>query len=187
MEEDIKEVLEEGEKILWNGGPEAFTVLDKTNKKPFMIKLVLTALVCIALIVAYVTSINSGGGDFKPLLIVIIVAIGILVVSSTYIDARNVRKQKYYLTDKNIIKISDSAQKVPLDKIGNYRFRADADGHTSLLIGENTVNSKMKKWRTLAVKPVSFDDKGGKCDLAVFYAIPSVNQFQRLLDEKLGR
>ena len=163
MDEELRSALHEGESVLWKGNPESFVTLDKTNKKPFLIKACITALVCIALIVAYSVAVIPSG-NFKPVLPLVIAGFGVLIASGTFLDARRLRKLRYFITDQRFILISDSTRSVPLEAIEEYLFSRDEDNHTSLLIGVDAVKKKCSKWRTLAASSVFMNETTGICE-----------------------
>ena len=70
MEELLKESLREDEKLLWSGRPEAFETLDKTHKSPFIRSGIITAVVTIALCVAYVILAKANDVPLKPAVLV---------------------------------------------------------------------------------------------------------------------
>ena len=91
MDEELKSALKDGEKILWQGKPESFVTLDKTNKKSFVIKAVITAVICVGLIIAYGAA-TIPQDNFKPVLPLVVAGFGILIASSAFLDARRLRK-----------------------------------------------------------------------------------------------
>ena len=186
MDEELKNTLQEGEKVLWEGKPENFITLDNTNKKPFIIKVVITAVVCIALIVAYCAA-TIPLDNFKPALPIVIAAFGILIASGTFLDARKLRRQRYYITDRRLIWISDSTRSVPYETIQEYLFSRDEDDHMTLLVGVNAVKKKSHKWRSMAAGSVFMNDDTGVCEQAVFYAIPRAEQFKKIFEEQLQK
>ena len=186
MDEELKSALEEGETVLWQGSPEDFVTLDKTNKKPYIIRVVIPALVCIALIVTYGAA-TIPDNNFKPALAAVIAAFGVLIASSTFLDARKIRKQKYCITDKKLIWINDSTKKIPFETIKEYLFSTDEDDHTTLLIGADAVKRKSSKWRSLAASSVYMNEETGTCDQAVFYAIPKAERFKIIFEDQLQK
>ena len=186
MDEELKSALDDGEKILWQGKPENFVTLDKTNKKAFIIKAVITAVICLGLIIAYcIATIPTD--SCKPGLIVVIAFFGILIASGVFLDARRIRKQRYFITDKRLFWMSDSVRSVPYETIKEYLFSRDEDDHTTLLIGVDAVKKKSSRWRALAASSVFMNDQTGVCEQAVFYAIPNPDRFKKIFEEQLRK
>lgn len=186
MDEELKSALHEGENILWHGKPESFITLDKTNKPPFVIKSVITAVVCLALIIGYAV-LTIPTDNFKPLLPVIIAGFGVLIASSTFLDAKKIRKQQYYITDERLIWINDNIKSIPYNTIREYLFSKDEDNHTSLLVGAEAVKKKSSKWRMMASSSVFMNENTGICEQAVFYAIPGADRFKKIFEEQLQK
>ena len=186
MDEELRSALNDGEKILWQGKPEKFVTLDKTNKKAFATKAVITAVICIGLIIAYgVATIPQG--MFKPVLPLVVAAFGLLIAVSVFLDARRVRKMQYFITDQRLLWMTDSITGVPYEAIKEYLFSRDDDDHTSLLIGAEAVKKKSSRWRTLAASPVSINDTTGICEQAVFYALPHAERAKKIFEEQLHK
>ena len=186
MEEDLKAALDADEIILFKGQAEPFETLDKTHKKPFIISTVMTVLICISLIVAYtITTVQIN--NFKVLVPFVIGAVGVLIISSVFRDARKIRKQQYVITNKRLIRQSDEVLGLPYSAIDQYLFKTDEDGHTSLLIGADGIKTKSKNWRKWGAGSLHVETDSGKCDQAVFYAISDLNQFRKTFVEQVKK
>ena len=184
MDEDLKNALEEGETILFKGKPEPFQTLDKISKPPFVITTVLTVLICTALCVSYaVNTIPSG--TFKILLPIVVAAIGILIISSVFRDARRIRNQQYVITNKRLIRKGEDVCSLPYSAVTQYVFKEDEEGHTSLLIGPDGIKAKSKNWRKLGASSLSVNTENGKCEQAVFYGIPQPEEFRKIFVEQV--
>ena len=111
MEELLKESLREEEKLLWSGRPEPFEPLDKTHKSPFIRSGIITALVTIAVCVAYVILAGINNAPLKPAVLVIVAACGIFIILRGLLDASKIRKRALYaITDKRLPVLTDSAK-----------------------------------------------------------------------------
>ena len=182
MDEELKDALEQDEKLLWEGRPESFVTLDKTNKQAFTTKAIITVLVCIALILSYYAA-TAANDNFKIGVAAVIAGFGMLIICSTFLDARKLRKQKYGITDRRLLWMSDVVRSVPYSSIKQYRFGTDEDGHTSLLIGAEAIKKKSTKWRTMGASSVFMND-AGECEQAVFYAISDPDRFKKIFEEQ---
>ena len=181
MDEELKNELKDGEKILYIGNAEPFQTLDRTNRNPFVVRTVLTVLISIALMISYTIEAMKIN-NFKILVPVIIAAIAYLVIASAFRDAKNIRKQKYVITDKRLIRKGDGTSGIPFSAIGQYLFKMDEDGHTSLLIGEDGIKTSSRNWRKWGASTLSVSEKG-KCDQAVFYAIEQPDEFRKVFEK----
>ena len=180
MEEALKSALDTDEIILFKGQAESFETLDKTNKNPFVIRTVLTVLICISLIVAYAVS-TIPIENFKILVPLVVAAVAALIITSVFRDSRKIRKQQYVITSKRLIRQnSDEVSGLPYSAIEQYLFKMDEDGHTSLLIGKDGTKTKSSNWRKWGASSLSVSTESGKCDQAVFYAVPKPDQFRKI-------
>ena len=186
MDEELKSALKDGEEILWQGKPESFVTLDKTNKKSFVIKAVITAVICVGLIIAYGAA-TIPQDNFKLVLPLVVAGFGILIASSAFLDARRLRKMRYFITDERLLWISDSTRSIPYESIKEYLFSRDEDDHTSLLIGVDAVKKKSSRWRALGASSVFMNETTGICEQAVFYAIPKAERFKKIFEEQLHK
>lgn len=186
MDEELKRHLEEGESVLWNGAPEKFETLDKTYKPAFIRKACICAAVAVVLSAAYLFAVK-GTGNFKIGVEAIIVAACLLAALSGFTDAKKIRAQEYCITDSKLLWKSENIHSIPFSSIKDYSFVQDDDGHTSLLIGEETVKAKKSKWRVLAASPAIIDENTGICERAVFYAIPDAAKFKKIFESALKK
>lgn len=186
MDEELKHHLEEGEAVLWNGAPEKFETMDKTYKPAIIRKAVICTAVAAVLTAAYLLAVK-GTGNFKIGVEAIVVAACVLAAVSGFNDARKIRKQEYCITNSRLLWKSENIHAIPFTAIKDYSFGKDDDGHTTLLIGEETMKAKKTKWRVLAASPAIINEESGICERAVLYAIPDAAQFKKTLEQKLRK
>ncbi|MBR1707245.1 MAG: hypothetical protein IJ719_00250 [Clostridia bacterium] len=184
MDDQLQSFLEKDETIILKSQPEPFETLDQTHKTGFYIKAVVTTVICIALIIGY-CSATLGSGNFKIALPIVIAGIGIVVILSTFMDARKIRKQKFYITNQRLIWENDGLKGIPYKTIDQYKFDTDADHHTSLLIGVDAVHKRSSKWRTLGASSVFNNMDTGICEQAVFYAISNPSEFKAAFEKQM--
>ena len=99
----IKE-LEEDEKIVWRGAPEAFPLMNEENKKGLTYRWLGCIIVAVALVAIYLMlSLGTEGGVSVWLLILLLVVV-IYVAGLPMVDRNNVYKKcKYYVTNRRVI------------------------------------------------------------------------------------
>ena len=128
MEELLKEALREDEKLLWSGRPEAFETLDKTHKSPFIRRGIITAVVTVALCVAYVILVRAKEAPVKPAVLIIVVACGVFIIVRGLLDASKIRKRtSYAITDKRMLILTDTAKSVEYSAINMAKLDRDED------------------------------------------------------------
>lgn len=182
MEELLKESLREDEKLLWSGRPEAFETLDKTHKSPFIRRGIITAVVTVALCVAYVILVRAKEAPVKPAVLVIVAACGIFIILRGLLDASKIRKRACYaITDKRLIILTDSAKSVEYSAINVAKLDRDEDGHTSLLCGEDAIKARPWKRRAAVLSGAITNENTGMCERFVMYALPDADKIKEIL------
>lgn len=182
MEELLKESLREDEKLLWSGRPEAFETLDKTHKSPFIRSGIITAVVTIALCMAYVILAKAKEAPLKPAVLVIVAACGIFIIVRGLLDASKIRKRtSYVITDKRLLILTDSAKSVEYSAISASKLDRDEDGHTSLLCGEDAIKARPWKRRAAALSGAITNENTGMCERFVMYALPDADKIKEIL------
>lgn len=184
MEETLKNGLRDGETILWRSKTEAIETLDKTNKKPFWLTLLISAAVFVLLVVLYVLNVS---GPQKPVVyIILLVACGFAPVRRLA-DAREARKLHYIVTDRRLLSISGELRGVELKRVKTAALRTDEDGHLSLLAGADAVKARPSRWRALALtgQPSAAVDDNEPVDRFVFYAVEDRKGLEKVLRQVL--
>lgn len=179
MDVMLKSYLEKDEKILWDGGPEAFATLDRTHRQPFMKKLLITLITTAVLLGLYI----FGLGHAEPLIIAVVVVIALYICASTHMNAMQLKKARYLITDRRIIVMNNDFTSAHYADIPMAFFRKDADGHTSLICGEYAAQLKPHKWRGFSAVGARYDDK--VCDSLILYALPDPAKVKEILSPYL--
>ena len=185
MNEKLANLLEKDEELRFYTKPEEFDLLDETNKKTIVTKLAITFFLTLAIILLYIGTAAKSGG-IKWGLVVFLAAIGVLIMANDFTTARKIRKIAYALTDKRLIVLEDAEKILPLSEIKKYEFRKDADGHTSLLIGDRGLKTKEKKFRALAAGPVGKTEDEKEIDRFGLYAISDAKKFEAAFKELMS-
>lgn len=177
MDEMLSAYLEENEQILWDSHPEPFTTLDRTHKDPFIKKVWITLITTAVLLALYIGVI--GGHD--PLIIAVTVIIAAYICISTHMNAWQLKKARYLITDRRIIVMNNDITFAHYDEIPMAFFRKDADGHTSLVCGEYAIELAPHKWRSYSAAGVRFIPNSKVCDNLILYAIPDPDKVKEVL------
>ena len=186
MEDILSSVLEDGEEVLWRGKPEAFDTLDKTHKPVIVKGEIIKLVVSLALIIAYIVTVNNNGAGVKPAIVVIILAVMAYALASPFLHAKTVRRKvEYVITNQRLITIKDDAKGVEFDKIKVATIKTDDDGHTTLLCGPSAVKAEVAKWRGDAALGLRLDNETLDCDALTWYAIPNAKEAEVLLKKYL--
>ena len=183
MEEQLRERLVEGEKLLWIGRPESFETLDRTNKTSIIVGLVIKVVITLGLLLLFIISARENGG-ISPGVIAFILAFAAFALANPFFIARRLSKKTIYgLTDKRVLRAGAYDQAVPYERIRSAVLRTDADGHISLLCGSRAIDLKPRQWRGEA--DASFIDNAGEpqADRVILYALPMDDELKSLLNK----
>ena len=184
MEEKFRDLLEEGEKILWCGRPEAFETMDKTNRNGIIAGLVIKAVVVAVLLVLYL--ITTGLAGAKAGFIICLLVLGAIIMANPFLVARRLRnKTLYALSNRRILRCGSNSGGVPYDRIKTASLKQDADGHTTLLCGPEMQNLKSRSWRIYADVGFLNNADAAECDRAILYALPMDEDLSALLHNYL--
>ena len=185
MMTELDKALNDGETVIWKSKPENYKVLDKTNKPVFIKRCVICAVICAAveLLYLWLTSISSA-----DLLVWLIVVIFVACAASPILfllRSRKLKKGIYVATNYRLITFADQVVGITYNRIKEYSFKMDKDGHTSLLCGKKGLSSNPGKWREIALFGNPDDDGSGPCEKFAFYAIDKPNDLKKVLSEKI--
>ena len=185
MEEMLKDKLMPDEEILWRGKAEPFETLDQTHRKKYVTDLILGAAVAFLLIGLYVLAVLKGGAAFMLFLpIVVLVLCGIPAINILR-DASKIRKMEYFATNDRLIVLSDHVRSMDYSSIKEAEFRADSDGHVSLLCGKEALEAKQDKWRECTVVGQGSMVDEGECVRFVLYAPEKLDELKAVLKDRV--
>ena len=186
MEDMLSSVLETGEEVLWKGKPESFETLDKTYKPVIIKGEIIKIVVSLALLIAYIVTVNNSGAGVKPAIVVIILAVMAYALASPFLHANTLRRKvEYVITNQRLFTIKDDAKGVEFGKIKVAEIKTDDDGHTTLLCGPTAVKANVDKWRGDAAIGLRLDNDTLDCDALTWYAIPNAKEVEVLLKKYL--
>lgn len=168
--ENIKDALAEGEKPVWVGRPVEFGLTDGGMKTPVMLRIVICAVLAVALLAAYI-AVYAGTEVFQPLMIVVILAVFGFFALRPAMDRSNLIKRTVYcITDKRVIlgagndvfDISRSGLKTRIVDAGN--------GNVHVALGK-CVETAENKYRVASLAP-----QRGKGDMVTGFVMYNVDK-----------
>lgn len=174
MNDKLKKLLANGETILFSTKAEAFTTLDKTNKRRIVLRMVLALSILAILLIFYFIKAQ----DISYGIVLIVTVIVCVIAFRDFSTAQDIRKFEYVITDKHVISLGKTDEPILFKDIKQYDFSVDEDNHVSLLIGEKAIKAPTKKWRNIAVSPVVRDEKTAEVTNFVIYAIENADAFK---------
>lgn len=188
MEEKLKAKLKDDETLLWMAKPEAFETLDSTHKKHFVMKGILLSVIFLALIAIYIRAALSTHSTIQIPVILIGLAAYAYGLFGEFIDANKLRnKSLYALTDQRMIAVMGmSVEAVDYERLSDYEFVTDEDGHTSLLCGERAREVKPYGRRSATVCGAQNNAETGECHGFAMYGITAeVDNIEKILSQHI--
>lgn len=185
MEEMLRAGLHEGEQILWRGKPEQFETLDKTHKKGFMIKAGIGLLITVLLSVAYFVAAAKSGATPKFVVVLIVLVLCGIPAFNVLGDASKLKKMEYVATNERLIVMRDSLKAMDYSAIQEAEYRTDADGHVSLICGDEALKARQDKWREICVVGQSATEAMDHCTRFVFYAPTDLKALKTVLKDRI--
>ena len=190
MEEKLKAKLKDDETLLWTAKPEAFETLDSTHKKHFVMKGILLSVIFLALIAIYIRAALSTHSTIQIPVILIGLAAYAYGLFGEFLDANKLRnKSLYALTDQRMIAVMGmSVEAVDYERLSDYEFVTDEDGHTSLLCGERAREVKPYGRRSATVCGAQNNAETGECHGFAMYGITAeVKNIERIISGRIGK
>lgn len=183
---DVNRYLKDDEEILWKGRPEKFDTMDATNKKAFVKKCVICALVCAAVIGLYVWVSLANSTETSWVMFAIIVACSVASPINFFVRTGKIRKFEYVATDKKLLVLSERPMEMPYIRIKEWCLQEDDDGHVSLLCGKKAISAKPGQFRNIAAYISAPEtDLTVPCVKFGFYAIDDPAGLEKVMKEKV--
>lgn len=187
MEERMREMLAEGETLLWSGRPVSFRTMDKTNKRGLTISLIVKAVVTLSLLAGYFRLTSEAGVPVKPGLLAIILFFAGFAFYYPLHTAKRLREQTYYgLTESRLLRIGTKEDSVAYDRIKTASLRTDEDGQATLLCGDHAQKLRPGQWRGAADGPFDDDPRDAEAHSVVLYALPVDGKLREILKRYLS-
>lgn len=185
MDTKLKDVLMDGEQLLWSGSP-VFKTLGETHKTMYGVKAVIIVGALIAFLCYYMKGVMDGLIAFKAMAIVIMLVLAAVPLMLEWLDAQKMKKTVYAVTDSRLIAVVDTAVNViTYDKIKDYKFAADADGQVSLVCGCDMMKASPRSYRASCVYGVRMKGDGSECERFVMYALPEPDAVAELVNKRI--
>ena len=180
MDELLKASLEPGEKILWQGAPEPFRLLDKSNTGSFL-KEICTCLLGGAAIAAEYWFFS--GRRALPIellwIVLLLVAVPVCFLIS---DALKLRRTKYYVSNRRLAVVNNAVKDVALFRIQEASLKQDSCGHATLLCGGKALRGPASSYRARTVLGLdALDGDDTVCDSFAFYAVTQPEELKKAL------
>ena len=189
MNESIIKKLEKGEEILWSGKPIKTTFLDEDVKKKYILELIITAAVCIFMVVGYILLCQKNNAEIKPILLAVVILLCILPVSSIFSVWRSLGSATYFVTNQRAIiyRGGDNILALDLRMVDSVSIVRGKNGMDSLCIGSPACKISTSRLRTAGIDSVrKSSDDGVTLTYPVFYNIADAVEAKRVLESPLN-
>lgn len=189
MEEKLLAKLKDDETLLWSAKPEAFETLDKTHKAHFVKKAILIAVIFAAIIIAYVVAALDTNSEIQIPVIIIGLVAALYGIFGDFLDANKLKnKSLYALTDQRLIAMMGmSFEAVDYERVSDFDFFEDEDGHVSLLCGERAREAKPFGRRSATVCGAQNNSETGACEGFAMYGVTAeVENIRKILSKHIG-
>ncbi len=134
MKLQVKDVVREGEKVLWEGNPEPFGFISKATLREVCVKCLVIPAICIALGIMNARSV--GKPDMG--LIGVLVFINAALIFTAILKHPKVNAQHYLMTDQRVILLRfDEAYYIDLDKIDGFRVVTGKTDQPTVVFGKS--------------------------------------------------
>ena len=173
----VSKELRESETILWKGAPEAFPLVEESNRKYIYNRWIICAVVAALIVAAYgILNLSMGVSIWLPIIALLVVAYFIFLPC---FDKRSVYKNcKYYITNERVILYYGDREIYSLPVKGLKSNILDSgEGCVHIELG-TCVGMKANKRRVAAFVPRK-DDNGNVIGM-VLYNIENSDTFKEI-------
>ena len=179
MMEKLQEVLYEREKVLWEGKPEPFSLLDDTYKRPLLITWVISVAVVAAFLAFYIPFyIRPQGRPQQLITALILIGLVPLALSVQPLTTKRSldKKVTYILTNQRAICINDT-------QINTYNITRETpckiqtlpNGSSVIYMGEDGCKIKPTGSRNAAIRRIKTPDSPDLTGM-VFYGVKDARE-----------
>ena len=184
MKLHVEDIMRKGEKTLWTGTPESFSILSKVMARELIVKCIVIPAICIGVGILHVTNVGQPNTGLFWFMAIVCIA----VIATAMFKRPKVMHQKYYMTDQRIIMIRGAdAYYMDLDQINGYRLVTGKSDYPSIVFGKK-IFADIKShllWRACAdvetTSATSRDVTGRESQGLVFFNVKNAGDLDQLL------
>ena len=170
MDEKLREILNDGEQVLWSGSPAPFALLDRHagNGRKILIKWISVAVLASALIIVYMMN----NDPVSPGFLTVVIGISLLLILSPLVDRYNILGTRYWITDQRVIMMNKEKtcygmELADIDTWKRVRGMSDRD---CLVLGSSIFDEVKRQLRWRAVHPkTAGQDQAGRVEGMILY------------------
>ena len=178
----LENELRPGEQVLWQSATGKFGLLSGTFGRKIMTKWVVTAVVMLGLLGAYLAT----AAQIKTGVVVILLVIMALIIVSPITERGNIKSQQYFLTNQRAILVRGDRKifTMELSAIDDAQIVQITPEETCLLLGSKMIAEPEAQYRALAVHPLGASEHASDVEGMLFYAIRNADQALQLVSQR---
>ena len=170
--------LTEGERVLWEGKPEPFKLLDQSYKNRIIATWIASVVVMIAFAVVYSSLVFAKGHNTSKDIICLVVVelIPLIFIFRPFTERKKILNATYVITDQKAVIVGGSNDKVlELTPNTKYKIETIPSGFDVLYLGDTVEKASPTSCRVLSIVGVESKEVGIYTGL-VFYNIKNARQ-----------
>ena len=171
-----------GEQILWQSETGKFGLMSGVHGRKVLTKWIVTAVVMLAAIGAYV----AVAAQVKNSVVVMLLIITALMLVSPVMEWSNLKGQRYILTNQRAILVRADRKifTMPLSAIDDAQIVQLTPEETCLLLGSKMMAEPEKQYRFRAAHPLGATEETGNAEGLLFYGIQNADQALQLVSQR---
>ena len=182
----VKSILEDGEKVIWEGKADAGKPIVPSNLGYFIANLTVAGLIALFVIVQSILSGSRSGTGVSIMPILAILAVAAVAPGGVIADGYRVRRLCYAATNRRLISVNkENVNYAFYRTIRDAAFMTDSEGKTSLLCGKTALKAQPWKWKDIATRNCGILNDKGDCDAFILYAVNDVDGLKKAFNENL--
>lgn len=186
-EQVLHAYLRNGERVIWQGKTDPFSLLENDAKWLILGKWIGTVVVTLAILTMYVG--NNKAWSVKAVGVILLIAV--LMVVSPIIERNSIMGQNYWITDQRAILMTrdQTLYCMELSEIDDFQVVKGKTAQDSLVMGSCLFGEVNRQLRWRACHPKTDVQRDGKADQAqglVFYNVKNGEGAAAQLQERIG-
>lgn len=187
MENTRKDFLRENEEIRWQGIQADFSLLDDTNRRPILLRWLLTAVLTVCVLAVYFAGKEVPSSGFVGLVLLV----AAIMMGSPLVERWSLRQQRYWITNQRAILITrdKSVYSMELEKLDGFRVIRGRAAEDCVVLG-SCIFPEVKgqlRWRACHPKiDVCSRSDQDEAQGMVFYCVRNAEEAGALLEKETG-
>ena len=177
----LKGELKEGERLLWQGIPRPWKLLEGSRRRNLCLRWILCAVCFAGLTAAFFLA--SQKLNANPWLVAILLLVFAYLAALPALDARKVQgKTTYYLTDRRAITIVDGKDVFSLNRTGTEAVLTDGEEEGTVHALWGSAGSLPRRKYLVSVFTPRQEEPDAPLKGLVFYEVDDTEEFRRAVE-----